>query len=608
MNNKLERILPLVEKPARYTGGEYNMVQKDKQNIDLRVAFCFPDTYEIGMSYLGLRILYGLLNQISGVWCERAFAPWVDMERQMRENDIPLYALESGDPLSEFDMLAFTLQYELSYTNLLNMLDMSGLPLHAKDRDSGYPLVIAGGPCAYNPEPLADFVDIFILGEGEEVLTELTQLVRQSKNSGDDRQEMLKKAAQLQGVYVPSFYHVDYHADGTLAHVTADENMPAKVKKRIIQDLDGLFFPTDIIVPSTEIVHDRAVLEIFRGCIRGCRFCHAGFVNRPVRAKSPEVLKRQAIALCESTGYDEISLLSLSTSDYKRLFELSDSLIDWCEPRSISLSLPSLRADNFSVELLQKVQKVRKSGLTFAPEAGSQRLRDVINKNVKEEDVLNACSIAFKGGWSTVKLYFMLGLPTETDEDIRGIGDMAEHIYQAARTTGGKRAPRISVSAAGFVPKPMTPFQWEAQATMEEFEAKQAVAREGLRKNISFSWHDARTSFLEGILARGDRRLGRAIEAAWKMGCRLDGWGECFDLDKWLAALKQCGLDPAFYANRERGKDEMLPWDHLDAGVPRAYLWKERGKAYRAEITPDCGNSCAGCGANALLDGGVCGD
>ncbi len=608
MVDQLKRILPLVKKPARYVGGEYNCIMKDKKDVDLRVAFCFPDTYEIGMSHLGLRILYGLINSMQGVWCERAFTPWIDMEEKMREANIPLYALESGDALSEFDVMAFTLQYEMCYTNVLNMLDMGGIPIRSDERKDLFPLVIAGGPCAYNPEPMTPFIDLFVLGEGEEIVTELMELCRTAKREKWDKPLFLTKAAGLEGIYVPSLYSVSYNADGTVSAVTPSGGAPKSVQKRIIQDFSNAYFPTEMIVPSTEVVHDRVMLELFRGCIRGCRFCQAGFTNRPVRMRQPELLVRQGVEACKSAGYEEISLTSLSTSDYKGLDALSDGLLDWCQQNSVSLSLPSLRADNFSVELMEKVQRVRKSGLTFAPEAGTQRLRDAINKNVLETDVLNACSIAFSGGWSTVKLYFMIGLPTETDEDILGIADLAEKVFLEWRRTckSKSRGVKITVSVAGFVPKPMTPFQWEAQDTIAELTRKQELLRGAMRKNITLNWHDAQTTMLEGVFARGDRRLGAVIEQAFKSGCRLDSWGECFSLSKWLSAFEVCGLDPAFYVGRARKENEVLPWDHISTGVSRDYLYAERTRAYSTVTTPDCRHKCSQCGASKLIEGGVC--
>ena len=608
MHKDIEKLLPEVQKPARYTGGEFGAVIKDRASVDTRICFCFPDTYEIGMSHLGLRILYGMWNSLDGVWCERAFAPWPDMESRLREGRLPLFALESGDSLSEFDILAFTLQYELSYTNILNMLDLAGLPVRAEDRGESAPLVMAGGPCAFNPEPLCDFIDLFVLGEGEEVNAELTALFRESKKAGASKGEFLTAAARIGGVYVPSLYDASYNEDGTVASVTPHGGAPETVTKRIIQDLDGAFFPETPIVPSTEIVHDRVMLEVFRGCIRGCRFCQAGFVYRPVRSKSSGTLIKQGTRALKSSGYQEISLSSLSTSDYRDLGALCDGLLDYCVPNSINLSLPSLRADNFSMELMSKVQKVRKSGLTFAPEAGTQRLRDVINKNVTEGDVLAACGTAFSGGYSGVKLYFMMGLPTETDEDILGIAELSHRVFYTWRqTTRDKsRGVRVTSSVSCFVPKPMTPFQWEPQDTIAEFRRRQLLLKNALRKSITYNWHDPETSFLEAVIARGDRRVGRALEAAWRLGCRLDGWNEFFSLSRWLEAFRQCGLDPAFYANRARPGGETFPWDHLSAGVPKDHLWAERGAAMRGEITPDCRRACVSCGADALLTGGVC--
>ncbi len=608
MYKEIEHLLLEVQKPARYTGGEFGAVMKDKGSVDTRIVFCFPDTYEIGMSHLGLRILYGLWNELDGVWCERAFAPWPDMEERLRQRRIPLFALESGDSLRDFDIIAFTLQYELSFTNILNMLDLAGIPVRAADRAESDPLVIAGGPCAFNPEPLCDFIDLFILGEGEEVNVELTELYRDMKRAGASKREFLSRAARIGGVYVPSLYSVSYNPDGTVAAVTPEGGAPETVTKRILQDIDGAYFPETPIVPSTEIVHDRVMLEVFRGCIRGCRFCQAGHVYRPVRAKSAKTLIGQGTRALKNSGYQEISLSSLSTSDYRPLNELCDGLLEYCVPNSANVSLPSLRADNFSLELLSKVQRVRKSGLTFAPEAGTQRLRDVINKNVTEKDVLSACSLAFGAGYGGVKLYFMMGLPTETDEDILGIAELAHRVFYTWRqTTNDKsRGVRVTASTSCFVPKPMTPFQWEPQDTMAEFRRKQQLLKDAMRKSITYNWHDPETSFLEAVIARGDRRLGAVIEAAWRSGCRLDGWSEFFSLQHWLQAFSLCGLDPAFYANRTRGEIEVFPWDHLSAGVTREHMLREREAAFRGEISPDCRQQCSSCGASGLLTGGVC--
>ena len=607
MDQTMEAILSRVEKPARYTGGEYNAVVKDRKKVDTRVALCFPDTYEIGMSNLGVRILYGLMNELPGVWCERVFAPWGDMEAEMRREGLPLYGLESGDPVSDFDILGFSLGYEMAYSNVLNLLDLAGLPLRSTDRDESHPLVIAGGTCAYNPEPLAPFIDLFSLGEGEEVTVELIQLCRRARREGWPRRDLLLAAAGIPGLYVPSLYEVTYHPDGTVAAVTPEPGAPELVTKRIVQDFDKSYFPVKTIVPSTEIVHDRVMLEVFRGCIRGCRFCQAGYAYRPVRSRDPRRLVEQGIAACKNSGYQEITLSSLSTSDYRPLEALCDGLLDWCEPNKVSLSLPSLRADNFSMGLMQRLQHVRKSGLTFAPEAGTQRLRDAINKNVTEEDLMTSCRTAFLGGWNAVKLYFMLGLPTETDEDVLGIANLARKVLQLWRETAPdkRRGCRITVSTACFVPKPHTAFQWEPQVTREEYLRRVKLLRENLReKSISYHWHDPDTSFLEAVFARGDRRLADVLEAAWREGAKFDAWSEYFDLERWLRAFESCGLDPAFYANRARSREEVLPWIRVSTGVRTDFLWRERELAYTAVITPDCRKQCTGCGANCLLEKG----
>ena len=607
MDQTMEAILSRVEKPARYTGGEYNAVVKDRKKVDTRVALCFPDTYEIGMSNLGVRILYGLMNELPGVWCERVFAPWGDMEAEMRREGLPLYGLESGDPVSDFDILGFSLGYEMAYSNVLNLLDLAGLPLRSTDRDESHPLVIAGGTCAYNPEPLAPFIDLFSLGEGEEVTVELIQLCRRARREGWPRRDLLLAAAGIPGLYVPSLYEVTYHPDGTVAAVTPEPGAPELVTKRIVQDFDKSYFPVKTIVPSTEIVHDRVMLEVFRGCIRGCRFCQAGYAYRPVRSRDPRRLVEQGIAACKNSGYQEITLSSLSTSDYRPLEALCDGLLDWCEPNKVSLSLPSLRADNFSMGLMQRLQHVRKSGLTFAPEAGTQRLRDAINKNVTEEDLMTSCRTAFLGGWNAVKLYFMLGLPTETDEDVLGIANLARKVLQLWRETATdkRRGCRITVSTACFVPKPHTAFQWEPQVTREEYLRRVKLLRENLReKSISYHWHDPDTSFLEAVFARGDRRLAGVLEAAWREGAKFDAWSEYFDLERWLRAFESCGLDPAFYANRARSREEVLPWIRVSTGVRTDFLWRERELAYTAVITPDCRKQCTGCGANCLLEKG----
>jgi len=609
MNRTLEHILPKVQKPARYTGGEFNAVVKDRGEVDLRYALCFPDTYEIGMSNLGCRILYGLMNEMPGVWCERVFAPWTDMEEQMRREGIPLFGLESGDPIADFDIIGFSLGYEMAYSNVLNLLDLAGLPIRSEDRCGLAPLVVAGGTCAYNPEPLAPFVDLFILGEGEEVTQEYIQLYRQAREECWSKEELLQEAAKLPGVYVPSLYTPVYRSDGTLESIRPEEGAPEKVTKRIVQDLDKAYFPVKTIVPSTEITQDKVTLEVFRGCIRGCRFCQAGYAYRPVRARDPERLVNYGIEACKNSGYQEMTLSSLSTSDYKQLLPLCDGLLEWCEPAKVSLALPSLRADNFSMNLMQRLQHGKKSGLTFAPEAGTQRLRDAINKNVTEEELLASCRTAFSGGWSSVKLYFMLGLPTETDEDVLGIADLAEKVYHVWKesTPNPKRGVTITVSTAFFVPKPHTAFQWEGQISMEEYQRRVKLLRDNMRgRSIKYNWHDPDTSFLEAIFARGDRRLADAIELAWKRGAKFDAWSEYFDLKRWLEAMEDCGLDPEFYASRVRTREEILPWSVISTGVSDDYLWREREEAYACRITPDCRKQCTGCGANKLLCGGVC--
>ena len=605
MDKRLERILPRVQKPARYTGGEYNAVIKDKSRVDTRFAFCFPDTYEIGMSNLGMRILYGIMNGMDGVWCERCFAPWGDMEEEMRRAELPLWALESGDPIRDFDFIGFSLGYEMAYTNVLNMLDLAGVPLHTWERGEDDPVVVAGGTCAYNGEPLADFVDIFSLGEGEDVTVEMLELYQKCRREGWSRRDYLFKAAQIPGLYVPSLYQVTYREDGTVAAITPEKGVPPVVTKRIVQDLDKSYFPVKTIIPSTEIVHDRVMLEVFRGCIRGCRFCQAGYCYRPVRPKSPEMLIEQGIEACKDSGYQEMTLSSLSTSDYRPLEQLCDGLLGYCEPRNINLSVPSLRADNFSMALEQRLQKARKSSFTFAPEAGTQRLRDTINKNVTEEDLMNACKTVFEGGGNAVKLYFMLGLPTETDEDVLGIADLAQKVYLNWKQNASFRARgvRITVSTSFFVPKPFTPFQWEPQISMEEYQRRVDLLRNAIKSNksIIYDWHDPDTSYVEAILARGDRRLGRAIEEVWRRGGRLDAWSEYFDFDRWIDSVRAVGLDPDFYARRDRLYEEVLPWSMISVGVRQSYLWRERNQAYKSVITPDCRRQCMGCGADRLL-------
>ena len=604
MTEQIKRILPTVQKPARYTGGEWGEIQKNSEEVDVRVAFCFPDTYEIGMSNVGMRILYGVMNQMEGVWCQRVFAPWGDMEEKMRDQQLPLWALESQEPVKDFDMIAFTIGYEMSYSNIVNMLRLSGVPIHSAQRQGLHNMVFAGGVCAFNPEPLAEFIDFFSTGEGEDSTVEIVSLYQKAKREAWSKEQFLWEVSKIQGVYVPSFYTPEYNPDGTLKAVIAREGAPKVVTKRIVENLDTAYFPTKMIVPSTEIVHDRANLEVFRGCIRGCRFCQAGFSCRPVRKKSPEVLYRQAVEVLENSGNNEITLSSLSTSDYRGLKELTDELIPYCAENRVSLSVPSLRADNFSRELMEKLQTVRKSGLTFAPEAGTQRLRDVINKNLREEEILSTCAQAFAGGWNNVKLYFMLGLPTETDEDVLGIAELVYKVVQAWKenAVNRKRGLRVHVATAYFVPKPHTPFQWEAQITPQEYLRRCKLLKEHLySKSIEYDYHSTELSRLEAVFARGDRRLGAVIEEAVNSGARLDGWDEYFRYDIWCDAFEKCGIPVDFYTVRGYGEEEILPWDMIDVGVSKKFLLRERRRAYEAQVTPDCRHGCAGCGANGLL-------
>ena len=604
MTELKQRILPSVQKPARYTGGEWGEIKKDLNDIRVRVAFCFPDTYEIGMSNVGMRILYGLMNRMEGVWCERVFHPWGDMEDAMRRHHLALWALESQDAVKEFDMIAFSIGYEMAYSNILNMLELAGLPLHSRDRHDLKNIVFVGGVCAYNPEPLADYIDFFSLGEGEDITVEIVTLYEKAKAEGWCKDTFLLEVSRIPGVYVPSFYRHEYNGDGTLSAIVPLNGAPEKVTKRIVEDLDNTYFPTEMIVPSTEIVHDRANLEVFRGCIRGCRFCQAGFCYRPVRKKSPEVLYRQAVELLENSGNNEITVSSLSTSDYRGLKELTDQLIPYCHAHKVNLSVPSLRADNFSRELMEKLQTVRKSGLTFAPEAGTQRLRDVINKNLTEDEILTTCANAFSGGWNNVKLYFMLGLPTETDEDVLGIAELVYKVIQTwkANATNKKRGLRVHVATAYFVPKPFTPFQWEKQITTQEYLRRCKLLKDHFySKSIEYDYHSPDLSRLEAVFARGDRRLGKVIETAVKNGARLDGWDEYFNYAKWYDAFKTCGIEESFYTTRGYGEEEILPWDSIDIGVTKKFFLRERKQAYAGKVTPDCRHGCAGCGANCLL-------
>lgn len=609
MDKRLERILPRVQKPARYTGGEYNQIIKDKEKVDIRLAFCFPDTYEIGMSNLGMSILYHTMNSLDFVWCERVFAPWGDMYDEMKKAKLPLYALESGDPVSEFDAVAFSIGYEMAYTTVLDMLDMSGIPLRSENRPDLLPVVFAGGTAAVNAEPMAPFIDLFLVGEGEEMNNELLTLLRQAKAEGWSKHDFLVKAAQISGVYVPSLYDIAYNGDGTVASITARDGAPTTVTKRIVVDLDSAPYPANPIVPSTEVVHDRVSLELFRGCVRGCRFCQAGHIYRPIRAKKPETLVRQGIETLKNTGYEDVTLLSLSTSDYRPLPELCDGLLAYCEARSIGLSLPSLRADNFSMDIMERLQKVRKSGLTFAVEGGSQRLRDAINKNVTDEDVLNTCRIAFSGGWNSVKLYYMLGLPTETDEDILGIAEMANEVLHCWRENARNknRGVKITISTSCFIPKPHSPFQWEAQISMEEYLRRVNLLRSAIvARNVTYNWHDAETSIIEAVLSRGDRRVADAVEEVWRQGGRLDAWTDYFSFARWLKAFEKAGIDVAFYAAREHSTDEVLPWDMIDVGVRKEHLKHERDMCYKSALSPDCRKQCSGCGAVRLMKGGRC--
>ena len=609
MNDRIEAMLEKVQKAPRYTGGEMNTTIKDWDRTPLHFAFCFPDTYEVGMSHLGIKILYGLINREDWSLCERVFMPWTDMIALMEEEQVPLFSLESRHALRDFDVVGFTLQYEMSYTNILAMLRMGGIPLEGRERGEKDPIIVAGGPCASNPEPLADFIDAFMMGDGEEVMLEVNRVILDRKEQGFSREECLKRLAGIEGVYVPSLYEVTYHADGTIRSFRPIcPEAPETVRKRFVVDLDGAYFPEEIPVPYTEIIFDRMTLEIMRGCTRGCRFCQAGMLYRPVRERSLETLVRQAMNTVKATGFEEVSLSSLSSGDYSCLPELIRELMKQLKEKRVSVSLPSLRIDSVLKESLEESQQVKKSSLTFAPEAGTQRLRDVINKGVTEADLIEKVRDAFEGGWSSVKLYFMDGLPTETFEDLDGIGDLARKVTaEYFRVPKGQRARglRVTVSVSIFVPKPFTPFQWAAQNPIPLVNEKTEYLRKVLAiKGVNFNWHAPHLSFLEACFARGDRRLGRVLRRAFERGCILDGWSEMFRFDEWMGAFSDCGLDPAFYANRERGRDEILPWDFLDCGVTKQYLWREKEKSERAETTKDCRMGCNGCGIQRLE--GVC--
>lgn len=606
----IDEILLQVEKPARYIGNEINMVEKNPNDVDIRFAFCFPDVYEVGMSHLGLQILYYFLNRREDTYCERVFAPWYDMEEKMRENNIPLFAIESGDSIRNFDFVGFTLQYEMSYTNIINMLDLAGISIWSKDRKEDEPIVIAGGPCAYNPEPLADIIDIFYIGEGEVSYDEFLDIYKEHKKSGGTKEEFYEKALKIEGIYIPKYYDVTYKENGEIESFKPNhKEAPEKIRKVIVKDMDKVFYPDKQLVPLIEVVHERVTLEVFRGCIRGCRFCQAGYVYRPVREKSCDTLVNMSKSLVDCSGHEEIGLTSLSTGDYTDFHNLAVGLMDIYAKDKINISLPSLRIDAFSLDLMERVQEVRKSSLTFAPEAGSQRLRDVINKGITEKEILDGCALAFSGGWNRVKLYFMVGLPTETEDDLMGIVKLSSAIvdkYFEIPKEKRNKSLSVVVSSACFVPKPFTPFQWAPQSTVEEFFAKQKLVKTSMeRKQVKFNYHEPQLSSMEGVLARGDRRVAKLIVRAWELGAKFDGWNDMFKYDVWLQAFEDTGLSKEFYANRQRSYEEILPWDHISIGVSKKFFINEMEKAKNEQITLNCRTECAMCGAKSF-GGGVC--